>query len=271
MPTINENKQIWTEGFDWSGHGEEWSEPYGGVDMQWYGSLLPRIHSFVPAGTILEMAPGFGRWANYMRNLCSRLILVDLSEKCIDACRQRFRECQHVECHVNDGQSIPMVADHSVDFVFSFDSLVHADEPVMRAYAHEWARVLKKDGVGFVHHSNYKPFGRYVWMVRRLRPLWPILLPLRLIENLDPPSRDLSMSAERFREHLAEAGLVCVGQEIIPWGTNRLIDCITTFAAPSRSVRRRNEVVANKLFRKEAEMWKRVSPIYGVSDSIRPR
>ena len=47
-----------------------------------------------------------------------------------------------------------MVADRSVDFAFSFDSLVHADAEVLDAYAAELARTLAPDGVAFIHHSN---------------------------------------------------------------------------------------------------------------------
>ena len=33
-------------------------------DSQWFGLIFPRIHAFLPTGTILEIAPGFGRWTN---------------------------------------------------------------------------------------------------------------------------------------------------------------------------------------------------------------
>ena len=90
--------------------------------MQWYGSILPRISAFVPADTILEIAPGYGRWTAFLKDLCKRMIIVDLSEKCIDRCRQRFENLSHISYFVNDGKSLEMVVDGSVDFIFSFDS-----------------------------------------------------------------------------------------------------------------------------------------------------
>ena len=39
-------------------------------------------------------------------------------------------------------------------FVFSFDSLVYAENDVIAAYLSQLARKLSPDGVGFIHHSN---------------------------------------------------------------------------------------------------------------------
>ena len=96
--------------------------------MQWYGTLLPRIHRYLPTETILEIAPGFGRWTDFLKDHCRKPIVVDLSQKCIEACRERFKACSHIAYFVNDGQSLGMIEDHAVDFAFSFDSLVHAED-----------------------------------------------------------------------------------------------------------------------------------------------
>ncbi|NCC50795.1 MAG: class I SAM-dependent methyltransferase [Spartobacteria bacterium] len=213
MPTIEENLAIWDRDFDWSARGENWSALWGGAAMEWYGTLLPRIHAHVPAPVILELAPGFGRWSVFLKDLCDKLILVDISPKCIDACKARFAREAHVACHVNDGFSLAMVPDDSVDFIFSFDSLVHAESEVMRAYALECGRVLKSNGAGFIHHSN--------------------------LGGLDNTSaiekthlRAPSMSASILCEYLEEAGLCCRSQEIINWGGNDLIDALTLFTGP---------------------------------------
>src|SRR6478752_7017059 len=108
----------------------------------WFGFVLPRIHAFMPTGTLLEIGPGYGRWTAYLKDLCDRLIGVDLAENCVEACRQRFADVDHAEFHVNDGRSLSMVADGSIDVAFSFDSLVHADDDALNAYVVELARVL---------------------------------------------------------------------------------------------------------------------------------
>jgi hypothetical protein len=47
-----------------------------------------------------------------------------------------------------------MIAEESVDFVYSFDSLVHADAGVLEGYLSQFPRILSETGVAFIHHSN---------------------------------------------------------------------------------------------------------------------
>src|SRR5687768_4980448 len=96
--------------------------------------LYPRVRQFLPAATILEIAPGHGRWTQYLLPLCERLIGVDVAANCVAACRERFAGDAHAEFHKNDGMSLPMVPDGKVDFAFSFDSLVHCERDVMQSY-----------------------------------------------------------------------------------------------------------------------------------------
>src|SRR5262245_49258877 len=104
MPSVKENVQVFNEDYEWPDQGDEWSRCWGGAASQWFGTILPRLKAFVPAPTILEIAPGFGRWTHFLRPLCSGLILVDISAKCIEACKQRFARYSGIEYHVNDGQ-----------------------------------------------------------------------------------------------------------------------------------------------------------------------
>jgi ubiquinone/menaquinone biosynthesis C-methylase UbiE len=126
MPSLDENKALWDKSYDWSRAGEEWSREWGSSYMQWHGTLLPRMRAFLPAASVLEIAPGHGRWTRFLKDFCSRLSIVDLSATCIEACRRRFAGASNISYFVNDGRSLDMVPDGSVDFIFSFDSLVHA-------------------------------------------------------------------------------------------------------------------------------------------------
>ena len=64
---------------------------------------------------MLELAPGFGRATQYLKELCDRLIVVDLSERCIAACRERFAAAHNIEYHINDGTSLAMVPERAID------------------------------------------------------------------------------------------------------------------------------------------------------------
>ena len=88
MASTQENLSFWNKDYDWSAHGDEWSGAWGGAHTQWHGTLFPRIRRHLPVHTILEIAPGFGRWTQFLAGLCERLIVVDLSSKCIEACRR---------------------------------------------------------------------------------------------------------------------------------------------------------------------------------------
>jgi Methyltransferase domain len=252
MPTIEENRSLWSERYRWSDAGEEWSEAWGGAESQWYGTLFPRVHAFLPASTILEIAPGFGRWTHFLGKHCERLIGVDLSEPCVEECRRRFAARPNTEFHVNDGTSLAMIPDHSVDFVFSCDSLVHAEQDVLAAYLWQLARKLTLNGVGIIHHSN---LGAYVDRSTGDLPPW--------LENKG--WRAKTMTAKKFREQCETAGLVCVGQEIVNWWGAVLSDCFSVFTLPRSRWARPYRVVVNHRFLEEANVLARTNQLYTAS------
>jgi len=190
--------------------------------MQWYGSILPRISAFLPTDAILEVAAGYGRWTAFLKDLCKRLIIVDLAEKCIDRCRQRFANCSHISYFVNDGKSLEMVIDGGVDFIFSFDSLVHAEEDVLKTYTAEFAKKLPPNGVAFVHHSN---LGEYIHRIEvesrlsKVPKLLGLLKRLGVGYKLADSSRAPSMTAAKMATFAEECKLRCVSQELVTWGT----------------------------------------------------
>jgi hypothetical protein len=205
---------------------------WNGPRAQWWGTLFPRIQAFLPARSILEIAPGFGRWTQYLRTMCQDLVVVDLSEKCINACKDRFAEFSNIEYHVNDGKSLEMVADNSVDFLFSFDSLVHADTDAIEAYLVQLADKLTPDGVGFIHHSNV---GSYLqpWRSRLPGKAGDRVVSL-LNSRINLHWRSQEMSAEQFEKSCRKAGLQCITQELITWGGGKyLVDCLSTFTKPT--------------------------------------
>jgi ubiquinone/menaquinone biosynthesis C-methylase UbiE len=265
MPTIEENRYLFNESYEWTQAGEEWSTPWGNARMQWYGSILPRISAFVPTDTILEIAPGYGRWTAFLKNLCKRLIIVDLSERCIDRCRQRFADCSHISYFVNDGRSLEMIADGGIDFIFSFDSLVHVEDTVLRAYVAEFAKKLRPNGVAFVHHSNA---GEYLTRVKMQRQLSKIPKLLRLLIRLGIFDdvyqwRAKSMTAAKMAIYAEEHNLQCISQELVTWYTNFvLMDCLSTLVRCECRWSRQNRVVKNKDFMREAKRLSDLSRLY---------
>jgi SAM-dependent methyltransferase len=266
MGTIAQNRYSWDVAYDWKHQGSEWSKEWGGVEMQWHASILPRIHAFVPARCILEIGPGFGRWTHFLKDLCDRLIIVDLSEKCIRACQHRFNHCSHISYHINDGLSLDAAVDGSVDFVFSFDSLVHVEMDVIESYLRQLAAKLTPNGVGFIHHSNLGEYAAYFSWLKKI-PKGKIrnaLSKLRIIERKSH-WRAFSMSAERFDRIACGAGLQCISQEVVNWKTSpkRLIDCLSVFTRKGSIWERPIQRIRNDGFMREAAYLSKLSRLYG--------
>jgi SAM-dependent methyltransferase len=265
MPSVELNR-TWWEGTEsathWAQAGNQWSDAYGDPDTQWYGSLLPRIHRFVPTGTILEIAPGFGRWTQYLCRLATRLVAVDLSDLCIAACRERFRATDNIEYHVNDGRSLAMIANGSVDFAFSFDSLVHVELDVLDAYLGQLQAKLAPDGVAFIHHSNLGEFAAYFGLLDRLPRGRGLLSRLGLVEGSDQ-KRAKTVTAAGVKTCAERAGLVVMSQEIITWRSLRPIDCISVVTPAGSGRARGYRRLVNREFDAEATYLRRLSALYG--------
>ncbi len=251
MPSISKNRQLWDGSYAWSREGDEWSEDWGTAHAQWNGCLFPRVFPFLK-GRILEIAPGHGRWTQFLRAHCVSLIGVDLTPSCVERCTERFGHYPNLEFKVNDGLTFPMIKNGSIDFAFSFDSLVHVESDVMFSYVNELSRVLRPGGVAFLHHSNLDA-------VRHLSVLDKIKLRLSRL-HFSHHLRAPSMSAEKMRTFVEGAGMMCVQQEIVPWGTGYplMIDCMSTIVNNSGNQCR---VVRNPRFMEEAAAIKRISSL----------
>jgi hypothetical protein len=235
MPELEENAAYWDGGFHWRYGGDEWSKWWGDPESQWLATIYPRIAEFLPVRRLVEIAPGYGRWTQFLRNYCEELVGVDLSARCVKACRRRFRWKRSLSFHVTDGKSIPGVDDGTADFVFSFDSLVHVEQNVMDAYLGELGRVLDQNGVAFLHHSNMAAYT--IDEVGSRIPHW----------------RAGSVSAEAVAETAAGYGLSCFKQELINWGDDHefLSDSFTWIARIGSHQDRPAAVLTNRRFMDE--------------------
>jgi ubiquinone/menaquinone biosynthesis C-methylase UbiE len=230
MPTVKRNISVWGRNSSWKRGGDEWSEPWGGPEAQWLNTILPRIQPFIPAESILEIAPGFGRWTRFLAKSCKRLIAIDLNRNCIEACKSQFADSPHVQFYVNDGRSLDAVPDESIDFIFSFDSLVHVDRDVMEAYLSQFPRILKRDAAAFIHHSNCGEYAKgplvramlRVPLVRRYMHEHS-LFGVRRIGGL----RSENVSAATVRSLCRRHGLRCTSQELVTWCEDFLNDCFS--------------------------------------------
>jgi ubiquinone/menaquinone biosynthesis C-methylase UbiE len=153
LPGLNSpamNYQIW-QNWDWEDGGEEWTE-----SVEWKNSLIKSIlvKHISNGGCVLEVGPGAGRWTEALQRLAGHLVVVDISDRCIDICKRKFATCGNVEFFVNNGSELQFVDDNSIDSVWSFDVFVHINFEQVERYIQEFKRVLKKGGCAVIHHGH---------------------------------------------------------------------------------------------------------------------
>jgi ubiquinone/menaquinone biosynthesis C-methylase UbiE len=159
LENAKKNLLKWDQTYAWPKDGDEWQGQAAlcGVPYPtWKESLVQ--HLLVPHVAkqthVIEIAPGHGRWTEYLVRLAGHVTIVDLGASCLDFCRSRFQAHSNVDYVLTTGDPLPLCAEDRIDFVWSYDSFVHMDQQVIRAYLGEIRRVLKAGGSAILHHSN---------------------------------------------------------------------------------------------------------------------
>lgn len=190
MPSVDWNREVWGHTHDWSREGDEWSgmaRHCGQRYEDWKRSLVETFIAPVPAGSrILEIAPGHGRWTEYLLPHAASLALVDINQSCLDSCQRRFAGHDTISYHLTDGYSLAFLAPSSVDFAWSFDAFVHMDPGVVRGYLGELGRVLAPGGRAVIHHAG--------------KPAWSLWL-TPLTTRTGRPGRVLQRVVSQHRLH----------------------------------------------------------------------
>lgn len=147
---VTRNCEVW-QNYDWEKGGEEWTK-----SPEWKQSLIDEVmlRYIEPGRTVLEIGPGAGRWTETLQKIARRLILVDLSDKCVELCKKRFSQCDNIEYFVNDGVLLSFIPSETIDFIWSFDVFVHISPHDTEKYIMEFSRALKKGGHGIIHHAK---------------------------------------------------------------------------------------------------------------------
>lgn len=242
MPNLAWNKNFWDGDYNWSGRGEEWSHFWGSSEAQWFGSLYPRLHRFLPTGNLLEIAPVFGRWTHYLlQYVQGRYTGVDLSQECVNYCQERFSRFSNTAFLKTDGLSLDMVEDNLYDFIFSFDSLVHASLDVHQSYIPQILKKLDKSGVAFIHHSNWAGSGSVGGNVH---------------------NRAEDVSAAAYAEIVRQSGGNVLLQEYLGWGAEKMIDMFTLFCRADCDAPSETLLIENKDFMCEARLIREVQGAY---------
>ncbi len=161
MPSVEWNRAAWSQRHGWEQHGDEWSgmasacgQPY----ELWKEALVDTfvVPSLTPASDVLEIAPGHGRWTEHLLAGAGSVVIVDINQECLDACRVRFSDDPRLRGHLTTGSSLSLLDGRSIDFAWSFDSFVHMEGDVIKGYLSELARVLRPGGRAVIHHAGLR-------------------------------------------------------------------------------------------------------------------
>jgi cyclopropane fatty-acyl-phospholipid synthase-like methyltransferase len=168
MPSLGWNLKLWDQDYPWSADGDEWTQQaeFCGVPYEKWKDSLARtflIPHLAEKKVVVEIGPGHGRWSKMIAGrVCGgALYLVDISPSCLEFCQKQIIQ-YHVAYVLNDGKSLSgtcgnkhhRIDDNYVDFIWSFDTFVHIEEPETRSYIKEFSRVLKRQAMGVIHHSG---------------------------------------------------------------------------------------------------------------------
>ncbi len=177
------------------------------LDIFWGDqSMFYQMFKHLDLSSVVELACGRGRHVQKYIEKVGRVTLVDILEKNIALCKERFKDNPKIEYYQNNGYSLPQITDASVTALFTYDAMVHFEMMDIYSYLLETARILKPHGKALFHHSNN--YSNYNAMF------------------INAPGGRAFMSDKVFAHMATRAGLLIVEQKVIDWGVPNL-DCIT--------------------------------------------
>lgn len=226
MPTKTENIEMWDKA--WPTDGDEFHQfatERGQNYSEWKEAfvstfVLPNVQRNI---SVLEIGCGRGRWSEFFVGKVRSLVLVDISPVCLEVCKAKFGP--DAATYILSGGDLSAIEDKSIDFVWSFDVLVHVDAADVEIYLKELSRIMKPGARAFLHHADDPNFGGW---------------------------RAKDMSAAKMRRMVESSGLITTCQ-FDSWGPNSIFsvkhhqDLITLVSAPKKLTKSWTSRIRDKL------------------------
>lgn len=181
---------------------------------QYENILKPYFEKYIKDNEIIIMdfACGEGRIVNQIKDKYQQIICCDLPDGPLEACKKRFKNFSHISYVPSTEKGIECEAD-KCHAVYSWDAMVHFDFNMLKFYLCEIFRILKKDGIAIVHHSNLKNCKE-----------------VHCEENwLNNSSNRSNVSKEEVCDLAVDMGFTVLEQNCISWGGVKDMDCISVF------------------------------------------
>lgn len=118
------------------------------------GGLFRDMFSRLNLDNVVELACGRGRHVPHYIENAGHITLVDILEKNIEYCKNRFKYTDKISYFQNNGHDLHGLADNSYTSLFTYDSMVHFELLDIADYLQETYRILQHGGRALFHHSN---------------------------------------------------------------------------------------------------------------------
>ncbi|MEX2032757.1 MAG: class I SAM-dependent methyltransferase, partial [Dehalococcoidia bacterium] len=129
--------------------------------------ILERVESPAPDWSVLDIGCGVGRMLRPMSEQFEKVIGIDISPAMINFAREELADRPNVELHVGNGQDLSVIADNSIDLVYSVYAFQHFPRrSIVDNYLKETRRVLKPGGIAVIQTWN-----RPLTPIRRIKLL----------------------------------------------------------------------------------------------------
>ena len=168
-------------------------------DVFWSNSSpFKELFDMLDTRKIVELACGRGRHVQHYIDETEKIVLVDVLEKNISFCRERFKGYSHIQYYTNSGCDLKELLDDEFTAIFSYDAMVHFESIDIYYYLLETYRILGHGGMALYHHSNNHQDYRTSFMTG--------------VNGRNYMSMDL------FAHFADRAGLEVIDQKVIKWG-----------------------------------------------------
>jgi 2-polyprenyl-3-methyl-5-hydroxy-6-metoxy-1,4-benzoquinol methylase len=153
----------------WSAYPAEWQTDkklnlgYDTLGEEWGG---PAFADFIvdvvrpylgPDADVLELGCGGGKFSQRLAPLCRMLLCTDISAAMIEHTRASLATkvvSGNVSYRILNGRDFQGIPDGSVDFIFSYDVLLHVQPQNVFSYLVDARRVLRDGGVFMLHQIS---------------------------------------------------------------------------------------------------------------------
>lgn len=156
---------------------------------------------------VIELACGRGRHVGKYVDKVKDVTLVDILDKNIEFCRNRFQTYENVHYYRNNGFNLEQLPADRYTALFSYDAVVHFEMMDIYEYLKDTYRVLVKGGRALIHHSNFdKDY---------------------TASFINSPHGRSYMNANIFAYLASRCGFRILVQKLINWGGIDRLDCVT--------------------------------------------